>query len=164
MKSYSFYALMLSALILLSACQQTGKAPRESSDTAKQPPSSGASPTYPAATIAEITGTWYIEYIGDRPVVDRSPARMQFTESGEINGNASCNRFFSEYTYVNDRLNIPVDIGATKMMCLPALMEQEQRLLERLPSAVKANLINGLLILRDARGNQVIRASRDESQ
>ena len=165
MKSVTCFALLISTLLLLIACQQTAQPqPPEVSDTDKQPAVSEPGPAYHAATRKELSGIWYIEYIGDRPVIDRSPARIQFTEDGAINGNASCNRFFGSYIYAGEQLQIPENLGATKMMCLPALMEQEQRLFQHLPNATRAGLLNGLLILRDDQGNQVIRASRDESE
>lgn len=161
MKFLTCFSLILSALFLI-ACQQAGKPAREvAAESDKTTPATAASQ---GATAAELVGVWYVEYIGDRPVIDRSPARIQFAADGAINGNASCNRFFGSYSYINERLTISENLGATKMMCLPALMDQEQRLFQQLPGAVQANLANGLLILRDAQGNQVIKASRDESQ
>ncbi len=161
MKFFTLSILIISAL-LTTACQQAGKPSRETRTDSTE--TSAARATHDAMTAEELAGVWYVEYIGDRPVIDRSPARIQFTEDGAINGNASCNRFFGSYTYVNEQLDIPTNLGATKMMCLPALMEQEQRLLQHLPKAARASLSNGLLILRDADGNQVISAARDESQ
>lgn len=96
MKSVTCFALFISTLLLLIACQQTAQPqPPEVSDTDKQPAVSEPGPAYHAATRKELSGIWYIEYIGDRPVIDRSPARIQFTEDGAINGNASCNRFLA---------------------------------------------------------------------
>jgi heat shock protein HslJ len=84
-------------------------------------------------------------------------------EDGAINGNASCNRFFGQYTYSNTVLVIGA-LGSTKMMCLPSLMEQEQRLLEHLLNATQVRLENGLLILQDGSGASLITASREEPQ
>lgn len=163
MKFITACTVMLLALFMLIACQQTNKPPRDT-DSHKNVTPATLSPAYQAASKSEVIGTWYVEYIGERPVIDHSPARIQFTHEGAINGNASCNRFFGSYTYKNGQLTIPGNLGATKMACLPALMEQEQRLFEHLPTATHAVVENGLLILRNAQGTQVIRASRDESQ
>src|SRR5690606_41534978 len=54
----------------------------------------------------ELFGIWVVEYISERPVIDGSPARIQFGADGAINGNASCNRFFGDYTYQEGRLTI----------------------------------------------------------
>ena len=110
-----------------------------------------------------LPGVWVVEYIGDRPVVDRSPARIHFAEDGTLNGNASCNRFFGKYSYTEETLIIE-PLGTTKMACVPALMEQETRFLEAFPDAAHATLENEILILRDAAGQQIIRAVRDESE
>lgn len=110
---------------------------------------------------SDLLGVWVVEFIAERPVIDRSPARIQFSADGDINGNASCNRFFGNYTY-NDQLLVINQLGSTRMMCLPALMEQEVRLLEFLPTASSASIENGLLILRDTEGKLVIQASKEE--
>ena len=111
----------------------------------------------------ELFGIWVVEYISERPVIDGSPARIQFGADGAINGNASCNRFFGDYTYQEGRLTIN-PLGSTRMMCLPSLMEQETRLLEFLPTARSASIENGLLILRDANGRLIIQASVEEAK
>lgn len=162
MKSFISY-LALSSFLFLIACQQTDNRAADVPADSKEKFPAVIARDAPAALKA-LQGTWYIEYIGDRPVIDHSPARIQFAVDGLLNGNASCNRFFGNYTYVDKQLKIPASLGATKMMCLPALMEQEQRLFEQLPMAHWASVENGLLILRDNQGKQVIKASRDETQ
>lgn len=145
MKNLIASLLVLSAVILVACAPMV-----TSQDTVKN-----------SATDSALIGVWVVEFIGERPVVDRSPARIQFSEDGAIAGNASCNRFFGKYTYANQVLAIE-PLGSTRMMCLPALMEQEQRLLEQLPTATTANIENGLLILRDSADQSVIQASREE--
>lgn len=109
-----------------------------------------------------LQGIWVVEYIAARPVVDRSPARIHFAEDGTLNGNASCNRFFGKYRY-NEQDLIIEPLGSTRMACVPALMEQEQRFMEALPRAVRAHLENDLLTLFDAAGTPVLKAVRDET-
>lgn len=116
--------------------------------------------TAPDVLSESIHGTWVVEYIGERPVIDRSPARVQFTEEGEIRGNASCNRFFGRYE-AQPVLSIS-PLGSTRMACIPALMEQEGRLLKILPNARSVHFEQGILILNDEHGAQVLRAARDE--
>jgi len=38
-----------------------------------------------------------VEFIGERPVIDNSPATIEFAGNGRVGGNASCNRFVGEY-------------------------------------------------------------------
>jgi len=53
-------------------------------------------------------------------------------------------------------------LGATKMMCPPALMEQEARFLAALERVSKVQIQNGLLVLLDVEGVAVFKASRKE--
>lgn len=125
---------------------------------------SGSDRDAPAVELigSELKGVWVVEYIAERPVVDRSPARIHFGDDNSLNGNASCNRFFGKYRY-NDKDLIIEPLGSTKMACVPALMEQEQRFLETLPRATRVTIEQGLLILRDGEDRQILKASRDES-
>lgn len=139
--------LLLSSLLLVSlaACKQL------------------AAPEKIDVVQSYFPGIWVVEYIGDRPVVDRSPARIHFAEDGVLNGNASCNRFFGKYSY-NEATLVIEPLGTTRMACVPALMEQEARFLAAFPRAASASLEHGILILRDVNGQQIIRAARDESE
>lgn len=142
-----FTTVLVAFAIFLGACQ-----PQAMSRDATE-----------AAHNNELLGIWVVEYISERAVIDASPARIQFGPDGAINGNASCNRFFGDYTYEDSRMVIN-HLGSTRMMCLPALMEQEARLLEFLPTASSASIENGLLILRDANGQRIIQASVEEAK
>lgn len=152
-------------LVIVSVgCQQVGNAPVKAGQATevKVPKAANSAPSYTAANAKDLKGIWYVEFIAERAVIDYSPARIQFADKDAINGNASCNRFFGTYTYIDQKLVIPESLGATKMMCLPALMEQEKRLFTELPNAVQASLENNLLVLRDENGRQIIKASREQ--
>jgi heat shock protein HslJ len=102
-----------------------------------------------------------VEYIGERPVIDNSPATIEFAGNGRVGGNASCNRFVGEYALSGSSLSFG-KLGATKMMCPPALMEQEARFLAALERVSKVQIQNGLLVLLDVEGVTVFKASRKE--
>lgn len=138
--------MILSAMLL--ACQYNAPATTSA-------PNNESTET---ASVQELTGTWHIESIGERPVIDHSPARIQFLADGRINGNASCNRFSGTYSVVDGKLAISRSLIATKMMCLPALMQQEQHLFEVLPDAVAVTFTNGIIILKDEQNVQVLKA------
>jgi hypothetical protein len=72
---------------------------------------------------------WIVEDIAGKGVIDNSPASLLFMPDGTLAGNASCNRLVATYTQDGADLNIGTT-GATMMICPPALMEQETRLLE----------------------------------
>jgi|SRR5690606_4113552 heat shock protein HslJ len=100
---------------------------------------------------AELLGTWRLLTIGDEAVLESSAARIQFSAEGEVTGNASCNRFFGKYRVEQGRLTIG-PLGSTRMMCLPALMAQEDKLLELLPEVSRYSREADSLKLYDAAG------------
>jgi len=110
---------------------------------------------------SDLAGAWMVEYIGERPVIDNSPATIEFAGNGRVGGNASCNRFVGEYALSGSSLSFG-KLGATKMMCPPALMEQEARFLAALERVSKVQIQNGLLVLLDVEGVTVFKASRKE--
>ena len=115
-----------------------------------------------AADKAELVGSWTVEYIGERPVIDYSPAFIEFSVDDMVGGNASCNRFTSNYTLSDGQLSFG-QAAATRMACPEALMEQEQRFLAALSRVAQVQLENDMLELTDAGGDLVFRASRREN-
>ena len=111
---------------------------------------------------SELVGSWMVEYIGERPVIDRSPAFIEFSVDDMVGGNASCNRFTSSYTLSEAQLSFG-QAAVTRMACPEALMEQEQRFLASLSQVAQVQLENGILELTDADGTLVFKASRRET-
>jgi heat shock protein HslJ len=146
MKARHFPAIV--GLLLLVGCQPD--------TTRSSPPPSSVN--IAAITPEQLLGIWRVVSIGDQPVAENSPARLQLPEDGAINGNASCNRFFGNYTYNGQHLIIKNPLGATKMLCLPALMEQEAQLLRTLNGVLSVGLEQGHLVLRDPLGNVILEA------
>ena len=72
--------------------------------------------------------TYIAEWIGDDPVVGRNPVSLTFSEDRAY-GNAGCNHWFASYQLDAQTLRFS-EIGSTRKMCAPALMEQEQRFLQ----------------------------------
>ena len=107
----------------------------------------------------DISGSWLVEWIAERPVVDYSPASLTFGEEGRLSGNASCNRIMATYTVDGDRLTIG-PAHATRMLCPPALMEQEQRFLAALEEVARAEIRNELLYLYSAEARELFRGPR----
>ena len=75
--------------------------------------------------------TYQVEWIGERPLVERSHLTITLGEDGRAYGSAGCNHWFASYSRDGDKLNFG-QAGATRKMCAPELMEQEQRFLEAL--------------------------------
>ncbi len=115
----------------------------------------------PAGTEAiDPTGSWTIEAIGDRPVIDKSPTAITFTTDGTVAGNAGCNQFTGGFELTGTRLSMG-PLAVTQRMCaVEALMEQEGRFLKALENVDGVSMDNGMLVLTDAAGETLVRASR----
>lgn len=105
-----------------------------------------------------LIGAWTIEFIGDRPVIDDSPAFLRFDAEGQVSGSASCNRMSGAYIQEGPAL-VFRPMAVTRMMCPEALMEQEQRMLLALDEVGRWRIEEGMLILEDSDGGLVFRAS-----
>ena len=79
----------------------------------------------------ETEHSYRVEWIGERPLIDRSHLTITFAADGRAHGNAGCNHWFASYRRDGDALRFEQP-GATRKLCAPALMEQEQRFLEAL--------------------------------
>jgi len=121
----------------------------------------GCATTMSTPKSADLSGQWVIESIDDRPVTEKSPAYIEFTPEGRAGGNASCNRFTGSYVLSGSNLTFS-KLASTKMMCPPALMDQETRFLAALESVAKVQLQDGLLLLQSGNDVTVIKASRRE--
>jgi heat shock protein HslJ len=107
----------------------------------------------------DMSGSWLVEWIAERPVVDYSLASLTFGEEGRLSGNASCNLIMATYTVDGDQLTIgPARV--TRKLCPPALMDQEQRFLAALEDVVRAEIRNELLYLYSADARELLWASR----
>jgi heat shock protein HslJ len=84
-----------------------------------------------------------------------APATLTFSGAGEevgrLSGSGGCNRYFASYTLTGDRLHIRA-MGATRMMCDPPRMEQEDRFFQALSTAERCELSQGELLIAYAGG------------
>ncbi|WP_439861361.1 META domain-containing protein [Pseudomonas sp. MBLB4136] len=79
----------------------------------------------------ETERSYRIEWIGERPVLDRSHLSITLGEDGRAYGNAGCNHWFAPYEREGQALRFG-PAGSTRKLCAPALMEQEARFLDSL--------------------------------
>jgi heat shock protein HslJ len=93
----------------------------------------------------DLTGTsWRLENLKGAEPVAGSEATLEFTEAGKVAGRGSCNRFFGAVEIRGEEIRFG-GLGSTMMACDEALMNQEQRYLKALESAVRYNLKDGVL-------------------
>ena len=99
---------------------------------------------------------WVIEDIAGTGVIDRSHATLQFLADGRLAGSATCNRILGSYESQGKQLSIK-QVGTTMMACPEALMNQERKLLELLPTVQSYSIDGtGALVLRTKTGATIL--------
>jgi heat shock protein HslJ len=99
---------------------------------------------------------WTVAEIDGKPLVAGSKVTLQFAPDGHLSGQASCNRFMSEYTLSGEGLAIAPAAG-TRMMCDAALMEQEHAFLAALGGVHNFSIAaDGALLLRTGDGHAIL--------
>jgi heat shock protein HslJ len=76
---------------------------------------------------------YVLEWIGERPLIDSSHLSMTLGADGRAYGNAGCNHWFAAYRLEGHAISFG-PVGRTRKLCAPAVMEQEQRFLQALPT------------------------------
>ncbi len=84
--------------------------------------------------------TYVAEWIGDDAVVGRTPVSLTLSAERAY-GNAGCNHWFASYHLEGETLRFE-NIGSTRKMCMPELMEQEQRFLDLLSRVERWDVSN----------------------
>ena len=151
MKKITLISLLTLLTVTVASC----------ADTLTSQPKTTTLTTEQALT--QLKGTWLIEYIMDKPVIDRSPARLTFSDNNSISGSASCNNLNSSYELDGQRISIK-PAATTRRMCAQALMEQEQRLLTNLVQVYRFEINNDMLFLFSQNNALVYKASKTYSK
>ncbi len=149
------------SLALLSACENNGAETSDNlSSDIKSPSKPQASSTLPPQDVSQpLLGTWQVESIQGKAVIDRSPARFIFSDKQQVSGSASCNNFSTYYQLSDNHLTIQ-PAAVTRKMCPPVLMNQETRFLAGLAQIKRYQLKQNKLYLLDENDNSIFKASR----
>jgi heat shock protein HslJ len=118
-------------LSLLPACSDVGVS-GGADLTLFRWPSNAATGKELAAMQSPLIGTsWRAEDIGGRGVIDNAQTTITFDAEGRVAGSGGCNRYFGPVTIEGNAIRFG-DLGATRMACVPALMDQEQTFFDAL--------------------------------
>jgi len=113
----------------------------------------------PGSEIRDVA--WLAEDVDGGGVIDNAQTTLTINADGSANGSGGCNRFMTSATIDGSKLSFK-PAAATRMMCPPALMDQEQKFfsaLERTRSyAIDAD--TGKLLLHDEAGKTIARLSQ----
>ncbi len=82
---------------------------------------------------------WVVEDLAGGGIIDRSRITIEFLEGNRIAGRSSCNRYTGSYKLGSEGITFG-PMAATRMVCAPALMQQEDRFLNLLGRVVSAKI------------------------
>jgi Heat shock protein len=106
---------------------------------------------------ATLGGTWLVEDIDGKGVVDDLQTTLEIRRDGSFGGNAGCNSYFGSLTDADENKVAFGAAGATRKMCVPAVMDQETKFFEALTRAAGWTREDSILRLSDAAGGELLR-------
>jgi heat shock protein HslJ len=110
-----------------------------------------------------IDANWIAEDINGGGVIDYAQTTLLIKTDGSASGSGGCNRFTAKATIAGSKITFK-PAAATRMMCAPAVMDQEQKflsVLERTRSfAIESD--TGKLFLHDEAGKIIARLARQD--
>jgi len=113
----------------------------------------------PAKEITDIN--WIAEDINGGGVIDYAQSTLLIGPSGSASGSGGCNRFATSATINGAKIAFK-PAAATRMMCSPAVMDQERKFFAALDETrtYSVEAATGKLFLYDKDGKIVARLSR----
>lgn len=113
-----------------------------------------------AAAAFTLTGSeWLLEDLSGAGVIDNVRATLVFPEEGKVSGNGSCNRFFGPAKITGTAIQLG-PLGATRMACPEAVMNQETKYLDALQKAGRYEWQDPYLLLHVAGVEKPLRFTR----
>lgn len=113
------------------------------------------------STQPDILGQWTIvEANGMSTDSAETTPFILFSDSGRVNGNASVNTFFGQYTLKGDSISFD-QLGATMMMGREKDMEVEMAVMAALAQCVTLEVQDSVLNAKDHDGNVVMSLIRN---
>ena len=109
--------------------------------------------TAPEDSSGLVGDEWIVEDVGGGGVIDATQASLAFAPDGSLSGLATCNRMLGRYEIGDDATSTGGslafdEVGATMMLCPPALMDQEGKLLAALETVSRFEIDDtGALVL-----------------
>jgi heat shock protein HslJ len=104
-----------------------------------------------AAAIKDVW--WRAEDIGGKGIADNSEVTLMLGSDGKVGGKSGCNGYSANYQITEDALKVYPPMIGTRMMCPPALMNQEQAYRALIETAQSVTVTpEGALVLASAGG------------
>jgi len=94
----------------------------------------------------ELVGTWLAEDIGGRGVMDDLQTTLEINDDGTYSGFAGCNSYTGIFNLKGDVITFG-PAGATRKMCVPAVMDQETKFFDALKTGLSWTIEDTKLVL-----------------
>lgn len=115
---------------------------------------------YANAPAFQLTGSeWLLEDLAGEGVVDNAQATLAFPEEGKVAGRGSCNRFFGPAKISGNNMQLG-PLGATRMACPEAVMNQETKYLDALQKIERFEWKDPYLLLDEKGTEKPLRFTR----
>jgi heat shock protein HslJ len=105
---------------------------------------------------AELVGTWLAEDIGGDGVIDDLQTTLAINDDGTYSGFAGCNSYTGTFNLKASEI-VFGPAGATRKMCVPAVMGQETKFFRALRSGLSWRIEDTTLVLTKADSNLAVR-------
>lgn len=105
--------------------------------------------------------TWLAEDIEGRGVVDNVASTFRIDASGKLSGAGGCNRISGTAKIAGEKIAIAPP-ATTRMMCPPAVMDQEQKFLGAITRARSYKLEGSILRLQGEDGAELLRLVKSD--
>ena len=110
----------------------------------------------------ELIGSWLAEDIGGGGVIDDLQTTLEIRDDGTYGGMAGCNNFTGMFSLSEGTISFG-SAAATRKICAPAIMDQEQKFLDALGDELGWKIEGGKLTLTRSNGNPVMRLASMKS-
>ncbi len=115
---------------------------------------------YANAPAFHLTGSeWLLEDLAGAGVIDNAQATLAFPEEGKVAGRGSCNRFVGPAKISGDSMQLG-PLGATRMACPEAVMNQETKYLDALQKVERFEWKDPYLLLYEKGTEKPLRFTR----
>lgn len=102
-------------------------------------------------------GSWLAEDINGAGVIDNLQTTLEIRPDGSYGGNGGCNTYRGNLKVEQNGMIAFAPAAATRKMCAPAVMDQEQKFFDTLGTVRSWRLENGVLHLTNQDGGHALR-------
>ena len=106
-------------------------------------------------TVSELTGPWTATTLYGEEVTTTEPVTVEFMQDGKVHAKLGCNILNTTFTVDEAGALTFGENGQRTMMMCPD-MQVEDNMVKAMKDVTKAEMKDGMLVLKDAQGNTLI--------